>query len=143
MVRRAALAFLGLSSPLMLVAFVVGGEVMEILFAILAAAFPVALIAIAPHGRLGPLMWVLGGLLLVVELAVVGMLVLRGEGVDGPWFLGLPLATAIQVYGLFLLPLPLVSFAYALTFDRFGLTASDVESLRRRFVNPEKVDEAS
>jgi len=56
-------------------------------------------------------------------------------------FLGLPLATAVQLYGLFLAPLFLVAFAYALTFDRFGLRRDELASLRRRFprrgVDPE------
>lgn len=138
MIRRLALAYLALSSPLMLVAFFVGGPAMEVLFAVLAAAFPVALIVLGLGSSPGPLGWVLGVLVLMLEAAVVAMLAWRGQVDGGPWVLGLPLSTAIQVYGVFLAPLPLVSFAYALTFDRFGLRRDQLDGLRQRFGGPRK-----
>ncbi len=135
MVRRAALAFLAFSSPAMLLTFVAGTPAGEVLFALLAAAFPVALIALGAErrGSIGPLLWPLAALLLILEAAVVAMLVLRGSILTAPWLGGLPLATAVQLYGLFLLPLALVSFAYALTFEHFGLRRQDLDELRRRF----------
>jgi hypothetical protein len=58
---------------------------------------------------------------------------LRGQVEEGPWLLGLPIAAAIQLYGIGLLPLPLVCLAYALSFDRYGLRQEQLEDLGRRF----------
>jgi len=135
MAKRAALLFLALSSPLILGAFFLGTAAGEVLFAVLAVAFPVALIVLGAQrrGRLGRLLWPLAALLLILEACVLAMLALRGHVLDAPWLGGLPLATAVQVYGLFLLPLLLVSFAYAWTFDGRGLRQDDLDELRRRF----------
>jgi hypothetical protein len=57
------------------------------------------------------------------------MLLLRGRVLDGPWFGGLPLAAAIQLYGVWLAPLLLVALVYALTFDRFALRQEDLDRL--------------
>ena len=135
MARRTALFFLAISSPLILLTFVVGTPAGEVLFALLATAFPVALIALGAQrrGRLGPLLWPLVVLLLILEGCFLAMLAFRGQILELPWIGGLPLATAVQFYGLFLLPLALVSFAYAWTFDRFGLRQEELDDLRRRF----------
>ena len=135
MAKRVALTFLAVSSPLILLTFVVGTAAGEVLFALLAVAFPVALIALGAQqrGRLGPLGWPLLALVLILEGCVIAMLVLRGHVVDAPWLLGLPLAAAVQVYGVFLLPLPLVALAYAWAFERLGLRQTDLDELRRRF----------
>ncbi len=119
----------------MLLAFVAGTPAGEVLFALLAVAFPVALIALGAqrHGSLGPLVWPLATLLFILEVGFAAMLVLRGSIATAPWLGGLPLAAAVQFYGLFLLPLVLVSFAYAWTFERFGLRQKDLDELRRRF----------
>ena len=87
------------------------------------------------RGRLGPLFGPLVALLLVLQACVVAMLWLRGQILEAPWLGGLPLAAAVQVYGLFLTPLGLVSLAYAWTFERFGLRQEDLDDLRRRFEN--------
>ena len=47
------------------------------------------------------------------------------------------MAGAIQFYVVFLLPYLLVSLAYALTFERFGLRQKDLDSLRKRFPRDE------
>ncbi len=135
MARRAALAFLAGSSPVLLLTFVVGTPAGEAVFALLAMAFPVALIALGAqrHGSLGPLRWPLAVLLLILEAGIVTMLALRGSILTAPWLGGLPLAAAVQFYGLFLLPLGLVAFAYAWTFERFSLRQEDLDELRRRF----------
>ena len=133
--KNVSLLFLGVSSPLMCLAFFVGGPAMEILFALLSAVWPVALIALGVdrRGGLGPLRWVLLALLGLLVASVAGLLAARGGVLDDPWILGLPLATAIEVYGILLLPLPLISFAYAWTFDRFGLAEDELAELRERF----------
>jgi hypothetical protein len=135
--RRIALLFLALASPLLLVLFLIPGPFAETVFAALVMAYPVALIAlaVARQGRLGPLGLPLVGLLILLEGCAVGMLLLRGRVLDGPWLGGLPLAAAIQLYGLFLAPLLLVALAYALTFDRFELRQQDLERLRKHISN--------
>ncbi|MEE8524476.1 MAG: hypothetical protein V3T72_11135 [Thermoanaerobaculia bacterium] len=136
MAKRVALIFLGISAPVILLTFLVAIPAGEIVFSLLAVAFPVALIALGASGRrrqLGPLVGGLAVLALLLEGFVVVMLVLRGQVLDGPWVGGLPLATAVQVYGLFLTPLLLVSLLYALTFERFGLRRQDLDELRRRY----------
>ena len=57
------------------------------------------------------------------------MLLLRGQVVDGPWLGGLPLAAAIQIYAMWVLCFAVVVVAYALTFESFTLTESDLERL--------------
>jgi len=133
MARTFALGFLALAAPLILLCLFVGSALGEVVFALLVTAFPIALIALGASrgGRLGPLGWPLLGLLLLLEGFVVALLVLRGSVSTAPWFGGLPLATAIQVYGLFLVPLFYVSLLYAFTFDRLSLRSQDLEELRR------------
>jgi len=136
MARKSALVFLALASPLVLVLFLLPGPFAQWTFALLVMAYPVALIVVAVdrRGGLGPLALPLLVLLLFLEACAVSMLVLRGRVLDGPWFGGLPLAAAIQLYGLFLVPLLLVALVYALTFDRFEMREEDldrVEACRR------------
>ena len=137
MLQRAILAFLAISSLLILATFLVGGPLAEGLFSVLAVTFPVALIALGAQreGRLGPLLWPVISLAVILVTCMVAMLMLRGQILDRPWFGGWPLATAIQVYGVFLLPLGVVSLAYAWTFESFGLRQDDLDALRRRFEN--------
>lgn len=136
--RKIALVFLGLASPVLLVAFVFGGAWAEMAFLLITAAFPVALITVgltSPKKRraegTGPLRFVLLALFVILASCFLGMWLWRGS--DQPWVLGLPLTAAIQVYGLLLLPMPLVTLAYALTFDRFGLDEEDLRRLGSRF----------
>ena len=131
MVRRLSLAFLAVASPMLLALFLVSWEWAPSLFAVLVMGYPVALIVVAVGRRtsLGPLGPPLFALFLFLEACVIGMLAFRGRVLDGPWFGGLPVAAAIQLYGLFLTPLLLVALVYALTFDRFGLTDDDLERL--------------
>lgn len=116
----------------------VGGETAEIVFAWMAAAFPVALIGLGASrtGRLGWLGPTLALLLALLEGSVLGLLVLRGRVLDGPWLGDLPLGLAIQLGGLGLAPLLLVALAYGLTFDRHGLRPGDLERLRRERAAP-------
>lgn len=131
MARRVSLLFLAVASPVMLVLFLLPWGWAQAVFAVLVMAYPVALIAVAVgrRGNLGPLRSPLLALLLFLEACVVGMLVFRGQVLDGPWFGGLPAAAAIQLYGVFLVPLFLVALAYALTFDRFEIRDEDLERL--------------
>ena len=135
MPRRAALAFLAFSAPAMLLAFAVGTPAGEVAFTLIAAAFPVALIAlgVARGGSLGPLGWPLLALLTILVVDLVAILALRGSVETAPWLGGLPLPAAIMFYGLFLLPQILVCVAYVSTFERVGLSRDDLDALRRRF----------
>ena len=135
MSQRPILLFLTAASPLLLLTSAVYLPAGEVLFAVLAVAFPIALIALgARHrGGLGPLRWPLVALVAFLEACIVAMLGLRGQVFEAPWFGGLPLATAIQFYGVFLAPMFLVAWLYAATFERFGLRQEDLDDLRRRF----------
>jgi len=133
MARKLSLAFLAIASPVMLVLFFVPWPFAEVLFALLVMGYPVALIvvAVARNGKLGHLGIPLTLLLIFLEACAIGMLLLRGHVTDGPWFGGLPLAAAIQLYGLFLTPLLLVALTYALTFDRFEMKQDDLDRLEQ------------
>lgn len=135
MAKRLSLLYLAVSSPLILLSLLVSAPWADVLFAVLVVAFPVALIVLgAEHrGGLGPLRVPLFVLLVYLELCVAAMLLLRGHVLEAPWVGGLPLATAIQFYGVFLAPMAFVALFYALTFERFGLRREDLEELRRRF----------
>lgn len=132
--RRIALAFLAVLSPLMVAGLLAPGRLGIWLFALGAGGFPVALSALgaARRGRLGRLAWSLALLLVLIEGGVVAVLVLSGGGPGGPggpgglgglgglggitWG-GWPLALLAPLLGFWLLAFPLVTFAYALTFE--------------------------
>jgi Zn-dependent protease with chaperone function len=99
----------------------------------LAGACPFALMALgaARRGRLGAAALPIALALVVVELSLAGMLALRGRVVDGPWLAGLPLAAALEIYGIFLLPLAVIALGFALSFRRFRVAEADLERLRR------------
>ena len=129
MARRIALLFLSVASPLILVLFLLQSPVAEILFALLVMAYPVALIivAVGRGKRCGRLIMILLLLGVFLEACAVGMLLLRNHVVDAPWIGGLPMAAAIQLYGLWLGPLLLVTLVYALSFDGFELRQEDLD----------------
>lgn len=133
MARKLSLAFLAIASPLMLILFLMPWPWAQSIFAILVMGYPVALIVIAVsrNGRIGPLGIPLLALLIFLEACAIGMLFLRGHVTDAPWFGGLPLAAAVQLYGLFLTPLLLVALTYALTFDRFEMKQDDLDRLEK------------
>jgi hypothetical protein len=135
MAKRLALVFLALAPPVMLITFMVGTPVGETVFAILGILFPIALTMLGAQrrGSLGPLKWPFAIWALLLVGGVVVMLQTRGQILEVPWFGGLPLPAAVQFYIVFLIPFFIVSLAYGLTFDRFGLREEDLETLRRRF----------
>jgi hypothetical protein len=134
MVRRLALIFLGLASPGVLVCSCFSGFFAQLGVVFLVMAFPIALmvIAVARKGRLGPLTAPLLALGLILEISGIAILILRGQVVEAPWFGAFPLAAAIQIYGLWLGLLVLVSFAYGLTFDRWELPEEDLRRFEAR-----------
>lgn len=99
------------------------------LFGLSAAALPVALIALALVGRARAqgstrtLVAVLGLLFVLFEGAMAAVLASAGAaGPEAPWLFGLPLPTALLLFGLCLIPLPLAALVYAWTFDRLGVS---------------------
>ena len=131
MVRKLSLAFLAIASPVMLALFFMPWPWAEVVFSVLVMGYPVALIvvAVSRNGSLGALGIPLLVLLVFLEACAVGMLFFRGQVLDGPWFGGLPLTAAIQLYGLFLAPLLFVALTYALTFDQFEMRQEDLDRL--------------
>ncbi|MEM1179804.1 MAG: hypothetical protein AAGM22_15765 [Acidobacteriota bacterium] len=139
--KRLALIALTAASPLALASFVLDAGFWPGLFAAVAAVFPVALMAVGAagrDGRLGRAALPIAALLLMLQLVMVGLFAYRGGVADGPWWGGLPAAAAVQLYGLFLLPLVVSSLGYAWAFERHGLRQEDLDELRRRF--PESLD---
>jgi hypothetical protein len=135
MAKRFALVFLGVAPPVMLLTFVFGTTIGEIVFAMLGILFPIGLMVLGAQreGKLGPLFAPLLIFAIIMGVGVIGMLIFRGQVEDGPWLFGLPMAGAIQFYFVFLVPFLLVSLAYGLTFERFGLRQSDLDALRSKF----------
>lgn len=144
MTRRLPLTFLGLASPVLLVATLIDSPLAVPIFAVLAASFPLALVALGVAGD-GPaartsLAIKVGLVILLVfyEGCLLGVLALHGR--DAPWLFGLPLATALQLFGILLAPLPAVGLLYAWTFDRHGVSRRDLEELRARFPRAEETE---
>lgn len=135
MIHRLALLTLTALSPLVLLMFLVPLPFGEGLFAIAASIFPVALMALGASrgGRVGPVAWPLTALLVLLLLVMAGLFALRGQVDGGTWWGGLPAAAAVQLYGLFVLPLFISSIGYARTFRSFSLRERDLDELRRRF----------
>jgi hypothetical protein len=130
MATKISLWFLAIASPAILLALLLGTRTSEWAFAVLAAAFPLALIALGAGRDAGALKVGLVALLVFYEACFLGLLTLHGR--DAPWLFGLPLATLLQL-GIFLAPLPAVALLYAWTFERHGLRRRDLEELRARF----------
>jgi hypothetical protein len=61
---------------------------------------------------------------------LVALLLPAREGAGGPLLLGLPVRTAIVLYGVGVLPMAVLPFAYASTFDEFTLRDDDLRRVR-------------
>ncbi len=133
LIKKASLVFLAIASLVILATFFVSHDAAQIVFALVAVAFPIVLIAVgaSKNGRLGPIALPLLMLLLLQLGCVIGMICLRGGVLTNPWVGGLPLSGALQLYVAWLLPLVLVSLAYGLTFRNFSLTEQDLEKLKK------------
>jgi hypothetical protein len=127
---RPSLVLLALAAPATLLAFCFGGAWGAWVAALAGAAFPVALMGLgaARRGRLGPIRWVLLAVGLVLAGGLAAVLALPDGGPD---VAGLPLATAILIFGIIPVPLALVGLAYAATFERWTLPEEDLERIRR------------
>jgi hypothetical protein len=65
------------------------------------------------------------------------------EGVGGPLLLGLPLRTAIVLYGVGVVPIAILPFAYALTFDASTLSEEDLRRAREAYARVRDARDAS
>jgi hypothetical protein len=109
--KRIALSTLAILSPLILLSFLVGGRVGELLFASSAVMFPAAVCALGARGVAARRIVAL--LALVLAVSALGLLLTSpGAGSTG----GLPAATWWMLLGFGLAPLLLVTLGYAGTF---------------------------
>lgn len=77
------------------------------------------------------LVWTFVGLFLFCAGCFVAALVLpAAEGAHGPLLFGLPLRTAIVLYGIGVVPIFILPFAYALTFEASTLSEADLIRVR-------------
>src|SRR3954468_15976943 len=138
MSHRLALVLLALAAPAALLAFCVSGQVGPWIGAIaVGVVLPLALMVLgaARRGRLGRL-WL--PLLATALVFAAGWWAILALPHGGPDVAGLPLATALMIFVLIPLPLVVTGLAYALTFDRLGLTPEALERVRaaRRGAEP-------
>ena len=129
MAHRAAIVLLALSALAALAAFCLGSGLGPWLAAFAGATFPVALITLgaARAGRLRGIGWALG---LVWILLAGGLSAILALPQGGPDFAGLPLGTALMLFVLVPVPLLLLGFLYAASFDQ-GLREEDLDRIRR------------
>jgi hypothetical protein len=71
-----------------------------------------------------------GLFLLCVACFAVALWLPSNEGAHGPLLFGLPLRTAVVLYGVGVLPMFVLPFAYAYTFHDFTLRDDDVQRVR-------------
>jgi hypothetical protein len=124
--HRAAVALLALSALAALAAFCFGSALGPWLAAFAGATFPVALIGLGA-GRLRGIGWALG---LVWLLLAGGLFTVLALPEGGPDLFGLPLATALMLFVLVPVPLLVLGFVYAATFER-SLRQEDLDRIRR------------
>lgn len=78
--------------------------------------------------------WTFAGLFVLCAGAFVAALAMPPrEGPGGTLLLGLPLRTAIVLYGIGVVPIAVLPFAYALTFDRSTLNDDDLARVREAY----------
>lgn len=65
------------------------------------------------------------------------------EGANGPLLLGLPLRTAIVLYGVGVVPILILPFAYAFTFESSTLSDADLARVRAASVGVRAAREAA
>jgi hypothetical protein len=64
---------------------------------------------------------------------VVALALPAAEGANGPLLLGLPLRTAIVLYGIGVVPIFVLPLAYALTFESSTLSEGDLDRVRAAY----------
>ncbi len=129
--RSVALTVLAVGSPLLLVAFWVGGPVGTAVAALLVGLLPAALFALGVGSRLRRLrrrlaFWIL---LLALSGGVLAVYGLASGSWAHVWWAGFPLPTALLIYGVGLGMLIATGVFYALAFDRLGIDRGELERL--------------
>ena len=82
------------------------------------------------------LLWTFLGLFLLCAGAFVVALVMPPqEGAGAPLLLGLPLRTASVLYGVGVVPIAILPFAYALTFESSTLSEDDLVRAREAYAS--------
>ena len=82
------------------------------------------------------LVWTFIGLfVLCAGCFVVALLLPAQEGAGGPLFLGLPIRTAIVLYGVGVVPIAILPFAYAFTFESSTLNDEDLVRVRAAYAS--------
>ena len=111
--KRIALVLLGAGSPLILLAFVIGGAPGQWLFVGISLGFPAAICALGARAgeRNAGLARVLVGLAVLLALSALGVLLVEPRIVAG-----LPLSTWLMLLGLGLAPLILVTLGFSATY---------------------------
>lgn len=134
--RRLPIQCLSLAIPGLGLAAWVGGEVAAWVFAVLSVVIWTALAFLGLQRGDRPISLGLKAGLLLVALWLIGcftvLLGLRGPDPWLPWagrWLGMPLAMAIQVGGIFLVPLPVLAWLYARSFEVEILCDQDLAAL--------------
>ena len=80
------------------------------------------------------LVWTFTGLFALCAGAFLTALALpAAEGAGGALLFGLPLRTAIVLYGVGVVPILILPFAYALTFESSTLSEGDLERVRAAY----------
>jgi hypothetical protein len=81
------------------------------------------------------LVWTFSGLFLLCAGAFLTALALpAAEGANGALLFGLPLRTALVLYGVGVVPILILPFAYALTFESSTLSEGDLDRVRAAYV---------
>jgi len=141
MIKKVSIIYTVVSAAIMFVTFFVPGKASQVIFSTVAVSFPIALIinGAARDGKLGPLKIPIFIFLLVLEACSTLMIFFIGKTASAPMVAGLPAGAAVQLYGMFLSPLIIVSLAYGLTFESFSLREEDlreVDLLKERATGP-------
>lgn len=88
-------------------------------------------LGVVRRGRgIGRLAWPLAFTFVVIVAGFGAALVLPAEGGDARILLGLPLRAALVLYGVGLLPIVVLPFAYAATFDDMTLSEEDLAQVK-------------
>lgn len=83
------------------------------------------------RARLGPALWAIGFVFLVLVACLGGALLLPGDEQAGsPLVAGLPIRAALVVIGVGLIPALVLPVVYLLGFDADTLSAEDLDRLR-------------
>ncbi len=127
MPSRFALTLLALCAPATLLAFCVDAAPLRWIAGLAVAVFPAALMALGAGSRPR---WLPAVFILLGILLATGFLLLLALPRGGPDVGGLPLGTALMLFGLVPVPFALACWAYIAGFDRW-LRDEDLERLRR------------